>query len=300
VTQDSKKIKNDLYNTFEKGTSGDTNARKAAYDAGKEYLQKFPDEKDPHVKVIKDWIVLYALAKVYKEKAYDEAFDAGKYVLTTDPDNVRILTALGYAGMQAAASGNTIFASDAIVHAKKAIQLIDGGKVAADWKPFTGKDETLGWLNYVLGVLVLRDAPHDAIRFLVNAAQYEGAPKKNPVVYYYLASLYSSDFEKQRSEFKTSYGGKQETPESKAALARISTQIDLIIDAYARAIAYTKANPQYQQMFQQQEAGWTKSLTELYKSRHDNSDKGLKELIAEITTKPLPGQPLKLSTSTLP
>lgn len=308
VMQDSKKVKHDLYETFKKGMEGDANARKAAYEAGKEYLQKFPDEKDPHIKEIKDWIAIYeantlpleVLVSVYKEKKYAEAFQVGKQALLTDPDNIRILTALGYAGMQAAAAGNTEFIADATIHAKKAIQLIESGKTPTDWKPFAGKDETLGWLNYSLGVMILKTAPNDAIAYLVKAAQYEGAPKKNPVVYHYLAGLYSQDFEKERSEFKVKYEGKPETPESKAALEKVSARVDLIIDAYARAIAYANASPQYQQMFQQQEAEWTTKLTELYKSRHNNSDAGLKEFIADIRTKPLPGGGTLLVPSTMP
>lgn len=297
--QDSKKIKHDLYETFEKNRAGDAIALKTAYEAGKEYLQKFPDEKDPHVKEIREWIALYGLAKVYKEKKYDEAFEAGKYVLSSDAENIRILTALGYAGMQSAAAGNGEFIADATVHAKKAIQLIESGKTPVDWKPFAGKDETLGWLNYSIGVMVLK-APGDASGFLVKAAQYEGAPKNNPVLYYYLASSYSQTFEKERSDYKAKYEGKEETPESKAALEKVGATVDLIIDAYARAIAYVNVNPQYQQGFQLQQTEWTTKLTELYKSRHNSSDAGLKEMIADIRTKPLPGRGLRLTTSSLP
>jgi hypothetical protein len=142
--------------------------------------------------------------------------------------------------------------------------------------------------------------PDEAISHLKKAAQYEGASKQDPRVYYYLAALYGQGFEKQRSEYKTNYEGKAETPESKAVLAKVSTVVDLIIDAYARAIAYTNSSPQHKQAFQQQEAEWTNKLTELYKSRHDGSDAGLKEMIAGIRSKPLPGQQVSMTPLGMP
>ena len=53
-------------------------------------------------------------------------------------------------------------------------------------------------------------------------------------------------------------------------------------------IAYTDAAPNFQQQFGAQKAEWMKSITELYKYRHNNSDAGLKEMIGGIRAKPLP------------
>lgn len=306
--QDSKKSLDELYATFKKGMNGDAAARKASNDAGAEFVRKDPDGKDSRSKEIKDWMEIYAadmhgvevLVDVYKAKKYADAFQIGKQVLETDPENIKVLTALGYAGMPAAAAGDSSNTEEAIAHAKKAIQLIEGGKVPNDWKPFSGKDETLGWLNYSLGAMVLRTAPKDAIKYLGKAAQYDGAPKKDPVVYFYLAVLYGQDFETQRAQYKTEYEGKPETPESKVALEKVSSIVDLIMDAYARAISYTDATPQTKQAYQKQEIEWMAKLTELYKSRHNGSDAGLKEMIATVQMKPLPGQDTSLAPLTLP
>ena len=308
VIQDSGKSKTDLYGIFKKGQAGDGTARRAAYEAATEFLKRYPDEKDPRTAELKDWVARFeielrgvdVLISVYRDKKYAEAFQLGKQVLGTDPDNIKVLTALGYAGMPAAATGNNELTAEAIVYARKAIQLIETGKTPADWKPFAGRDETLGWLNYSIGVMILKTMPKDAIVHLGRAARYDGAPKQDPRVYYYMAVLYGQDFDKQRAEYKASYEGKTETPESKAALAKVSAIVDLMIDSYARAIAYTNANPQLKQMFQQQESEWTTKITEFYKSRHDGSDAGLRELIADIRTKPLPGQPAPATSLTKP
>lgn len=297
AAQDAEKAKTDLYTKFKTNSTGDPAAQKVAYEAGKEYLQKYPSETDPKNKEITEFITLFdgamrpaqVLAKVYNEKNYPQAFQMGKQVLTAEPDNIKVLTALGIAGLYSAASGNNEFNADATTYAKKAIQLIEAAAPPpSDWKPYKSKDETLGWLNYSLAMMSLRTVPDDAIGYLTKVAQYEGAPKNDPIVYYYLAALYGQDFERLRNDYTAKYKDKPETPESKAALEKVSASTDLIIDAYARAIAYTDDNPQLQQRFQQQRADWMNKVTELYKSRHNNSDAGLKEMLAGIRAKPLP------------
>jgi hypothetical protein len=292
VAQDGK---NELYEKFHKNMAGDINAQRLAYEAGKEYLQKYPNDTDAKAKEIKDWVTRFenqmrpaeVLIKVYREKNYPEAYALGKQVLATDPENLKILTALGYAGMFVSASGNTDFTGEAMTYAKQAIQLLDAGKAPPDWKPFSSKDETLGWLNYALGLMTFRTTPHDAIGYLSKAAQYEAPPKKDPLLYYYLATLRSQEFEKQRSDYNAKYNGKDETPESKAALEQVNALLDPVIDAFARAVAYADADPQMQARFQQQRTDWMTKLTDRYRFRHNNSEAGLKELIDSVRTKPL-------------
>ena len=293
VVQDDK---NSLYEKFHKNMAGDINAQKLAYDAAKEYLQKYPNDTDAKAKEIKAWVARFeeqmrpteVLVKVYgREKDYPGAYALGKQVLATEPENLRILTALGYAGMVTSASGNTDFTTDAMAYARKAIQLLEAGKVPPDWKPFASKEETLGWLNYSLGLMTFRTTPRDSVIFLSKAAQYEAPPKKDPLLYYYLATLRSQEFEKQRSDYNAKYDGKEETPESKAALEQVNALLDPVIDAFARAVAYADADPQMQARFQQQKTDWMVKLTDRYRFRHNNSDAGLKELIDSVRAKPL-------------
>ncbi|HEY0545987.1 MAG TPA: hypothetical protein VGC91_11465 [Pyrinomonadaceae bacterium] len=294
VVQDDK---NALYEKFHKNITGDINMQRIAYAAGKEYLEKYPKDADAKAKEIKEWIARFETQlpvevqiKVYKEKNYAAAFELGKQALTNSPDNLSILIALGYAGMQASASGNTDFIGDANTSAKKAIELIEAGKAPASWKPFVNKDDTLGWLNYSLGMMAYRSAPTEAVTYLTKAAQYEGAPKRNPVLYFYLATLYNDEYKKQSDSYTAKYSGKQATPESKAELEKIDALLDPVIDSFARAVAYANADAQSQTMFQQQKTDWMNELTKRYKHRHNDSDAGLKELVDTVRTKPLPGQ----------
>lgn len=295
--QDNSKAKAELFEKFRANSTGDLGKQKTAYDAGKEYLQKYPSETDPNIKQIKDWIALYeselrgvdVLNKVYKENKYAEALQIGKQVLTADPNNIKVLTALGYAGLYTAAAGaadNT----EPIGYAKKAVQLIEAGGAPTDWKPFKSKEETLGWLNYALGLMTARTVPADAIGYFTKAASYEGTPKNDPSVYYYLAALHEQEYQMMSDDYTKKHGGKPETAEAKGAMEKIVGKMDLIIDAYARAIAYTDATPENTQRFQGQRAGWMEKLTTYYKFRNNKSDAGLKEMISGIRAKPLPGQ----------
>src|SRR6185503_1199565 len=93
-------------------------------------------------------------------------------------------------------------------------------------------------------------------------------------------------------EYKRLYGGKDETPESKLALANIYQLVDRMIDAYARAIALAGSDA----AFAKQKPQWSESLMQWYKFRNKGSDAGLNELLATIVSKPLPPLPTPLTS----
>ena len=106
--------------------------------------------------------------------------------------------------------------------------------------------------------------------------------KTEPAAYYLLGSLYYNNEVKPKvAEYAAKYpAGSAETPESKAAFDAINEAIDRSIDAFARAVALSKDANQKKTFMDQ--------LTAIYKSRHDNSDAGLQELVASVLNKPLP------------
>jgi hypothetical protein len=117
--------------------------------------------------------------------------------------------------------------------------------------------------------------------------------KKSPYTYAYIAGAYETGpYAKQSADYKTMYAGKDETPESKLALANINQLIDRMIDGYARAVALagTDAN------FAQPKAAWNESLTNWYKYRNNNTTTGMDQLLAGILSKPLPPEPTPLTS----
>ena len=297
----SAESKTALYGEFYKEIKGD---QAKAYEAAKKYVacptEGSDDAETKRVQYIKDFIAKYEKARrkdqvidlVYSKSDFPKAFEAGRLVLADDPENLRTLIALSYAGYSAAVAKNTSFGSESIGYARKAIQLIDAGKTVDNWAPFSGKEEALGYLYYTIGVLSAQN-PSDALPAFIKAASYEGKIKKLPSTYAYIAGSYEAGpYAKQSADYKRLYEGKDETPESKLALANINQVIDRMIDAYARAVALAGSDAQYQ-------AGkteWLEGLTTWYKYRHNQSDAGLNEMIASVLSKPLPPEPTPLTT----
>jgi hypothetical protein len=212
-------------------------------------------------------------------------------MLAKNPENLKVLVALGTNGYLVA--NNPQLSPKALEYANKALQLIDGGKSLDNWAPLTGKEAALAYLNFTIGTLTVEKDPSNALKNLIKAAQFETPLKKSPYTYAYIAAAYETGpYAKQSEQYKAMYGGKDETPESKLALANINQLVDRMIDGYARAVALagTDAN------LAKAKTGWMESLTQWYKYLHNNSDTGMTEYIASVVTKPLPPEPPTLTS----
>ncbi|HEX8845786.1 MAG TPA: hypothetical protein VF791_14130 [Pyrinomonadaceae bacterium] len=293
TSQDDAEAKAALYKKF---TDNIKTNPDVAYEAGKEYLSKYEAgaaADDPYVKYIKKWVASYEKVarrtqffKQYEAKDYAGAFASAKTVLVDYPDDVDVVYALVNAGVANMGTNDTLNA-DAAMYAKKAIQLVQAGKNPEAKKP---KDEVLGYLNYAAGAFLYKTQPTEAVNYFINAAQLEGFYKKNPQTYILLAGLYTStEYSKLATDFKAQCATAEqvETQPCKDLSAKVNSVVDRIIDALARAIAYsnTASNPA---LYNQNRPGWMETLTNFYKFRNNNSDTGLKELIAGITSRPIP------------
>jgi hypothetical protein len=298
-------IKNGWYTEF---TKLRTTESARAYEASKKYLACSPGV-DQYTTYLKQWNGLYEKAVrretfqplLYGDKKYTEAFAVGKQILTEDPENLRVIIDLGYSGFHMAtpATKNESFTADSLTYSKKAIQMIESGKVpesldgkSAPWAPFKGKDDTLAYLYHGVGRMIVKSNPTEALRSLIKALQYDTDLKKEPWEYYFVAAAYETGPYPKLAEDYTKFLGKDETPESKLALANINQIIDRMIDAYARAVALTGNDPKYQP----QRKDWTEALSTKYKFRNNSSDAGMNELIQSVLSKPLPPEPTPLTT----
>ena len=230
---------------------------------------------------------------VYDKKDYTKSFELGKQILAEEPDNLRVLIDLAYAGYLAASSKVDTFNGDTLNYAKKAIQLLQAGGTLENWLPYSGKDEALGYLNNTIGVLTIHKDPSEALRHLLRAAQLEGKLKKDAITYGYIGDAYQSGpYDRLSAEYNAKFKDKDETPESKLALENLNQVIDRMIDAYARAVALSGTDA----ASQARKKAWMDTLTTWYKFRHKDSDAGLNELITSVMSKPLPSEPTPLTT----
>lgn len=267
----------------------------AAYQAARDYLQKYTKDKDQYTDYLSKWVLAYErderkrnLPVLINEKKFAEAYSTGAKILSDEPNYLRAQIDLGYAGYLAASAKNENFNTAALDYAQKAIQAIESGKTPTEWAPFKGKDDTLAYLNYAVGFLTLKTNPDQAIDSLIKAAQYDSDIKKTPSTYYFLAAAYEAGpYKSQSTAYQTRYANKDESPESKAALEKLNVVIDRLIDAYARAIAAAGTDPKTEASRKQ----WTEQMSAYYKFRHGGSDAGMTEFIASSLQKPLPPKP---------
>jgi hypothetical protein len=273
-----------------------------AYDLASKYLACPAVAGEEQItNYLKNFVTLYQKSArkgqvadlVYNKKDYAKAFELGRQVLAEEPDYLKTYIDLGYAGYFAAISGNTSFLNDSLNYSTKALELIQAGKAPDDWKPFSGKDETIAWMNFIIGTGKITNAPAEAIPFFIKAATIEGPFKKSPQTYSLLGQAYEVGvYAKQFEEYNRLYKDKPETPESKLALENINQVIDRVIDAYARAVSLAGTDPKNQKIKDES----LKSLTTWYKFRNNDSEAGLNEMVASILSKPLPPQPTPITS----
>ena len=267
----------------------------AAYQAARDYLQKYQKDKDQYVDYLSKWVAAYErddrkrqLGGFINQKNFTEAYKVGAKILADEPDYLRAQIDLGYAGYLAASNKDESHNTEAIGYARKAIQAIESGKAPGEWAPFKGKDDTLAYLNYAVGFMTLKTSPDGAIDSLIKAASYESDIRRTPSTYYFLAVAYESGpYKTLSTAYQTNFANKPETPESKAALEKLGVVMDRIIDAYARAINVAGTDPKTEQS----RKDWMTPLTNYYKFRNNNTDTGLTQFIANAMQKPLPPKP---------
>lgn len=232
------------------------------------------------------------LVALYNNKDFPEAFKIGREVLATEPENVAVLVHLGANGYLVAPLKNEQLNTEAVQYANKALQMLETGKTLESWTPLKNKDAAVAYLNYTVGSLTIEKDPSGALKYLIKSAQFDTPLKTSAFTYALIAGAYETGaYAKQSDEYKQKYSGKEETPESKLALANINQLVDRMIDGYARAVALAGTDTK----LATQKTAWTESLTQWYKFRN-NSETGMNELVAGILSKPLPPEPTPLTS----
>ncbi len=283
------------YNEFRQHFKGDT---AKANDLAKKWLAcpATPAEEEQS-KYLKNFVTLFEKANrksqvtvlVYDKKDYAKGFELGKQILVEEPENLKVLIDLAYAGY---ASKDPTLSAESLTYAQKAISMIEAGKTLEAWTPYTSKEDTLGYLYNATGSLNLQKDSSLALKDFIKAAQFNGKIAKLPATYATIAQTYeASAYAKLALDYEAKYKGKDETPESKLAVENINQVVDRMIDAYARAVALAGNDAPEQA----NKKLWMEELTKWYNYRN-KSTAGLDQLIAGILAKPMPGEPTPLTT----
>jgi len=297
-----------LYQSFLSNYKGNPEQQKTASQTGKDYITKYgncPDESDKKIaSFIQNWVSKYdkavrdfACTDSFNKKDYTGTFQACRAILDADPENVDTLLLLaraGYANVTLPTPNKTRNA-DAARMARRAAELIESGKAPAKWDPFKSRDEALGFLYYAQGVFLSETSPTDAAAAFIKAAQSNSTFNREASTYTYLATIYeTNELKKLVDEYTAAFPPGNPIPDEKKAqydqmLAQIGKVQDRIVDAYARAAAIMNADPKADAA---RKKAVMNKLTGYYKARHNDSDAGLNDLVANVLSKPLmlPGQ----------
>jgi tetratricopeptide (TPR) repeat protein len=300
----SDQAKTDLYKKFVDNRGPH---QEIAYQAGKEYLEKYGKDNDKYTQYIEKWVTIYEredrkqqLPVLINQNKFADAFRIGAKILEGEPDYLQAQILLGYAGYLALLKKDESHNDEALGYARSSIEALESGKgpkppivKAGDpppdlWAPFKSKDDTLAYLQFAKAALSLKTNPNDSIDALIKAASYESDIRKTPSTYYFLAAAYENGPYKVMSEsYQAGHANKPETPEGKVALEKLNTVMDRIIDAYARAIALAGPDPKTEKTRKE----WLEQMTTYYKFRNNGSEAGIKEFIDAALQKPLPPKP---------
>ena len=301
-----------LYERWRNNRNGDAAAQKTASEAGREYLQKCTGTADAaYINAVKKWVDRYE--SVTQEFNYQqalskndaaEAFRLGRQLnaSSTAGPRTEILTQLawlGYSTSAAPTNASDAYNTEAERFAKDALAAIQAGRqpqcVGTDgkttpcWAPFNSREDLIGGLHFAIGHFATKAKRfEDAATAFHAAAQQNGFTKTTASTYANLAAAYALNAEYLRliKEYDALVKANPDaagSEQAKSILARIDPHTDRIIDAYARAVALA-TDPK----LAAQKADWMRRLTDFYKFRNNNSDAGLNELIAGISSRPMP------------
>ena len=269
-----------------------------AYKAANDFLTACPNEPEDgpwaaQLKALKKFKADYEALNSNKEladkfqaavtaKNYADQIRLGKQLVAApgNADNPVIYIIMAGAGL-----GDANQLGESAHAAKKAIELIEGGKPFAP--AYKTKDEALAAMNYVVAKSLMK-TPTDAIPYFVKALRYESDLKKSPVAYNELATAYGEGpVDKFAKDYKAAADAQKpvDSPEVKLIIANLNQAFDGQIDAFARAAAVSTNAADKQAIM--------KVLGEVYKDRNkaDATPDQLNTLVASALSKPVPDAP---------
>lgn len=201
----------------------------------------------------------------------NDAFKLAAELLAKDPDDIHVLAQMTQAGADEVRKRNREHAEVSLQYGLKAIALIEAGT-----KP--PKIDDASWAEQKTNLSQLYQ--QTAILYLAGGNTSEAKTRLtkattlrpyDPSNFALLGRVIHADYVKDMAAYEALPEGKQK----QETLKKLDAVLDTIIDAYARAAGLAMGRREYQQLMQQV----IPDLTNYYKYRHNQSTKGLKELI---------------------
>lgn len=261
----------------------------AALQAAQAYLERYPEEP-LRGGYLRKWIANYEEAqrklkrgvrKLIEAQKFKEGFELGKEILASEPEDIDTIRVLAGGGVLALTYGDNAFVKDANNYAKKALKLIEPGRVSAN-------GGILSELYFDLGIFSMVSAPEESAAYMSKAMQFETF-KNDPWTYSLLAyaiteGQYRPAYLEYESRFPTPEH--KDSTEGRISRAKLDLLADQIVDALARAVKLADSEPRHAE----NTIIWRKALTSFYRSRNSNYETGLAEYIEGVLATPFPFQ----------
>jgi tetratricopeptide (TPR) repeat protein len=208
----------------------------------------------------------------------DDAFALAAAMLAKNPDDLQVLTRMTQLGTEEASRKNRKYAAVSLQYGLKAIALLE-----ANAKPATPADDAwarqrgkLDGLYQQTAILYL--AAGNVQEAKARLTKASTLSPQDPSNFALLARVINADYVFQ----KEAYDAMKDEKSKQEAQKKLEDLMDSMIDAYARAVALATGRVEYQALLQ----SVIPDLTAHYKTRHNQSIKGLQELINRYRTAP--------------
>jgi hypothetical protein len=264
--------------------------RKLAYPAAKAFLQKFGGDNDRYAKEVQGFVDEYErgmrdqeVFTAYGAKHYLKTFELGRPLLKKEPEDFFLLATLTEAGYDSALAGDASLNTETIDCARKAIQLLESGKVTKV-DPLKNMEMARGFLNSALGWFLKDQSPVEAAAAFLKAVQSDSPYRTDPLIYHRMGvAILKGEFAQLSAQYNEKFGAKPPSAEQMAMFEQIKHLGERAIDAYARAVALSTKPEQLEARNKILE-----QLAALYRNLHNDSAAGLDLLISTVLLKPLP------------
>jgi tetratricopeptide (TPR) repeat protein len=208
----------------------------------------------------------------------DEAFALAAEMLAKNPEDIQVLTRMTQEGTEEASRKNRKYSNISLQYGLKAIALLEANTKPASladevWTAQRGKLDRLYQQTAIL-YLAIGNA-QEAKERLTKATTLS---PQDPSNYALLARVINVDYLTQ----KDAYEAMKDAKSKQEAQTKLEALLDSMIDAYARAVGLATGRVEYQSLLQ----SVIPDLTIYYKTRHNQSIKGLQELINRYRTAP--------------
>jgi hypothetical protein len=207
-----------------------------------------------------------------KANRLDDAFRAAAAFIEKNPNDVAVRTHMSLLGTDQAKARNAKYVQVSQTYGAKAIELIEADKMPAGMDAATWGQYKTKWLPQLyqsMGILAFVTGNKAEAKARLDKAV--AVSTTDPVTYMLLGSLSNEEYQQLAQQHKTMAAG----PMKDQVLKDAHVKLDVVIEMFARAVALSEGQPQYQQLHNQ----LMQDLTAYYKYRNNGKEEGLQQLI---------------------